>query len=246
MTQDNPDLGEQALSKAVELGITSQLDDVEEINVDIRTDPIKLVQGKLDSVAIAGEGMVMKQDLRLASVELNIGSVSINPLSVALGKVELTQPTDATAQVVLTEADLNRALSSDYLRGKMQNLAVQIQGESVSFSVQTVALSLPGDEQLSISASLLLPDTNEVKQFSAIAKPSVENNGQQIALEIISAEGQGLSLDFATALLERVVELLDLRNFELEGVSLQLTKLSARQGNLLLHAVTVVQQIPAI
>ncbi|HEY9643609.1 MAG TPA: DUF2993 domain-containing protein [Coleofasciculaceae cyanobacterium] len=245
MTQDKPDLGEQALSKAVELGITSQLDEVEGLDVDIRTDPLKLVQGKLDSVAIAGEGMVMKQDLRVESMELNTSSVSINPLSIAFGKVELTQPTDATAQIVLTEADLNRALSSDYLRQKMQNLELRIQNRPVAIDVQQAILGLPGDDRFSLSASIWLQETQETKQFSAVAKPSVQDNGQRIALEILSAEAQGLSLDFATALFEKLMELLDLRNFELEGISLQLEKLNAYKGKLLLHAFTVVQQIPS-
>lgn len=43
MTQDNPDLGEQALSKVVEVGLASQLDPVDNLKVDIRTDPLKTV-----------------------------------------------------------------------------------------------------------------------------------------------------------------------------------------------------------
>ena len=51
-----PDLGEQALSKVAEVGISSQLDEVEDLDVDIRTNPLQLMQGKVESVKIAGEG----------------------------------------------------------------------------------------------------------------------------------------------------------------------------------------------
>src|SRR5512141_25193 len=109
-----PDIGEQALDKVAEVAITSQLDEVEQVNIDIRTDPIKLVQGKVDSVAITGEGMVMKQDLRVDSVEVNTGAVAIDPLKAVMGQIELTQPANAKAQLTLTEQDINRALASGY------------------------------------------------------------------------------------------------------------------------------------
>jgi hypothetical protein len=80
MAANGPDLGEQALSKVAEAGIASQLDAVEDIDVDIRTNPGKLVQGKVDSVTISGKGLVMKQDLRMETLEVNIDKVEINPL----------------------------------------------------------------------------------------------------------------------------------------------------------------------
>jgi hypothetical protein len=51
-------LGEQALSQAAEAGFSSQLDDVEELDVDIQTNPLKAVQGKADSVSMKGKKMV--------------------------------------------------------------------------------------------------------------------------------------------------------------------------------------------
>ena len=46
MTSDRSNLGNQALSKVAEIGITSQLDTVENIDVDIRTDPGKQFREK--------------------------------------------------------------------------------------------------------------------------------------------------------------------------------------------------------
>jgi LmeA-like phospholipid-binding len=58
MEIDKPNLGDKTFSKVVEMGIATQLDEAEVINVDIRTNPGKLVQGKLDSVTISGKGLV--------------------------------------------------------------------------------------------------------------------------------------------------------------------------------------------
>jgi LmeA-like phospholipid-binding len=88
MEIDRPNLGDKALSKVVEIGIAIQLDEAEVIDVDIRTNPGKLMQGKLDSLTISGKGL-MRQDLRMETIEVNIGKVGINPLSAVFGNIEL-------------------------------------------------------------------------------------------------------------------------------------------------------------
>ncbi|MBD0364394.1 MAG: LmeA family phospholipid-binding protein, partial [Coleofasciculus sp. C3-bin4] len=70
MTQQQGDIGEQALSKAAEVALSSQLDEAESLEVDIRTDPLKLIQGELDSVKIQGEGLVMQKDLRAQELQV--------------------------------------------------------------------------------------------------------------------------------------------------------------------------------
>lgn len=242
---NEPDLGEQALGKVAEIALKSQLDDAEQIAVDIRTDPLKLVQGKVDSVAISGEGMVMKQELRAEAVEINTGAVAIDPFKAIAGQIELTAPTNAEAQILLTEADLNRALDSDYLRNKLKNIEMQVRGEPVVIDIQQAHIGLPGDEQVALDVDLLLHGANEVQGFSALAKPLIKENGHRIDLEVISAEGRGISLEFITALFERVEEVLDLRSFDLGGMTLQLKNLVAQKGKLVLQAVTTIEQLPS-
>ncbi len=69
---DSPGLGEQALNKAAEIGLSSQLDEVENLDVNIKTDPLKLVQGQVDAVTIKGEGLVMQKDLRMEELEMQM------------------------------------------------------------------------------------------------------------------------------------------------------------------------------
>lgn len=243
---NQPDLGEQALDKVAEMAITNQLDEVQQVDVDVRTDPIKLVQGKVDSIAVTGEGMVMKQDLRVDSVEVSTGAVAINPLKAVVGQLELTEPADAQAKAILTEADINRALDSIYLRTKMRNLEIKTPGESLIIDIHRAKVRLLDNNQLELKIDILVHDTDEIKSFSAIAIPSLQDQGYRINLEIVSAEGQGLSLDFVNSLFDQVVRMLDLRNFDLEGVALQLQTLKVQPGELLVQAKTTIEQIPAI
>jgi hypothetical protein len=245
MAQGNPDLGENALSKVAEMGLTSQLDEVENIDVDIRTNPGKLVQGKLDSVAISGKGLVMKQDLRVETLEVNIDKVAINPLSVVFGNIELTHPTDAEAEIVLTEDDLNRAFRSDFLRKKFYGLKMNVEGRPVLIDVQQATIHLPGDNKFVISADFLLKEQGEVKKLSATAIPHIEENGHRISLEILSGEGQGLPPEPVIAIFDQLTALLDLRNFNIPGMSLQFRRLEAQAGSLIIHAKTQIEQIPS-
>jgi LmeA-like phospholipid-binding len=243
MEIDKPNLGDKALSKVVEIGIAIQLDEAEVIEVDIRTNPGKLVQGKLDSVAISGKGLVMMQDLRMETIQVSIGKVGINPFSAIFGNIELIHPTDAEALIVMTEADINRAFRSDYIRSKLHGLKMMMNGQAVIVNVQQVIVNLPGDNKFVISIDFLLVEQTEVKKLSATAIPKIQEDGHRISLEILAIEGQGLNLDLVSVIVEQLTALLDMRNFNIPGLSLQLYQLEAPQGKLLIHSHAQVDQI---
>lgn len=245
MTLDQPDIGEQALSKAAEIGLSTQLDEVENLEVDIRTDPGKLIQGELESVAIEGKGLVMQKDLRAEELEVKMGSIAINPLSAAFGKIELTRPTDAEAHVVLTEQDIERAFNSEYIHDKLQNLEVHVNGQPLTINTRQVQFRLPGDGKIVLTAEILVNETGETKQISFTTVPRMSAGGERIVLENVQyAEGKELSTELTAALLERASELLNLRNFELEGMSLRLKGLDVHKGKLTLQATARVEQFP--
>jgi LmeA-like phospholipid-binding len=245
MTSDSPDMGEKALSKITELGIASQLDKVENIDVDIRTDPVSLVKGKLDSVSISGQGLVMKQDLRMETLDIKTEAVSINPLSAVFGNVELTRPTDAEAQIVLNEVDINHAFESTFIQSKLKNLPMEIDGQSEVIDIQNVSLNLPGENKIVINADFLIQGQNEPKKISVETIPQIGEEGNQIALEILSAECTGLSNKVMAVILSQLTTLLDVRNFDIPGMSLQLGHLEVQHGKLTIRANTQIHQFPS-
>jgi hypothetical protein len=246
MAQESAGLGEQALNKAAEIGLSSQLDEVESLEVKVKTDPFKLMGGEVDSVSIEGEGLVMEKDLRAEELTVKTGKISINPLSAAVGKIELNRPTDAEAHVVLKEEDINRAFNSDFIRDKLQNLEVQVNGKPTMIDTRQVEFRLPGENQVALNAQILLRETNETKQVAFTAVPRTSADGYCVSLENVQySEGKELSPDITAALLEKTSELLDLRNFELEGMSLRLKKLAVQPGKMTLQAEAHVEQFPS-
>ena len=240
------DLDDQAISKIAELGLRSQLDEVETLNVEIDIDPLKLIAGNLNSVLINGEGMVMKRDLRIDKMELNTGSVAVNPMSLAFGKIELTHPTEAQATVTLTETDINRAFSSEFVRSKMQDLKVQINGETATVDLHKISFGLPGDGKILLSTEVILQDSQQRKPVAFTAIPKVSPSGQQVILENVEyVDNQELSPEFTEAMLNQARELLNLQNFELEGMTLQLKRLAALKGKLILQSEATVTHFPS-
>lgn len=238
-------LGEQALNKVAEMGITSQLDEVENLDVDIQTDPFKLMQGQVDNVTIEGEGLVMQGDLRVEELDMHMSGVSINPLSAAFGKLELTKPTDASTHVVLLESDINRAFNSEFVRSKLQNQQVHVNGQLMTIDPQQVDFRLPGEGKVALKATILLHETGENNQVAFTAVPQVSGNGQTVTLENVQyGEGEELSPELTKALVDQTSELLNLSNFDLEGMTLKINTLKAEVGKLTLEAEAHVEQIP--
>ncbi|MEH2109357.1 LmeA family phospholipid-binding protein [Nostoc sp.] len=243
---DNPGLGEQALNKAAEIGLSSQLDEVENLDINIQTDPLKLIQGEVDTVTIEGKGLVMQKDLRMEELEMQMTSVAINPLSVAFGKLELTKPTEASVQVVLTEADINRAFNSEYVRSQLQSLKIHVNGQLRTIEPEHVDFRLPGDGKVALNASIKLVETGENQQVAFSAVPSISANGKTVALENVEyGESEEISPELTKALIDQTSEILNLSNFDLDGISLQVNQLKVEVGKLTLQAEAYVEKIPS-
>jgi hypothetical protein len=242
---ESPGIGEQALNKVAEMGISSQLDAVENLDVNIKAEPLKLVQGEVEAVSIAGEGLVMQKDLRMAEMDMQINNVAINPLSVALGKIELTKPTIGKARVVLTAADINRAFNSEYVRKQLQNQQILINGKITKISPQDVEFDLPGNGKVSIDARVLVVETGVVEKVAFSAVPEISADGKTVYLkDVESSQNQEVSPQLTQALIDATSEILDLSNFDLEGMSLRVKQLEVDTGKLTLQAAADVAQIP--
>jgi len=247
MTHDDLRLDEQAISKAAEIGLSSQLDEAEKIDVDVRTDLVKAVQGQADSVAIAGQGLVMQKDIRVQEMELHTDSIDINPFSALFGQIELNQPVDATARLLLTEQDINRAFNSDYMRSKLQNLELNVEGKKAIIEPRQLELHLPADGKVVFNVKTLLHDEiGKTKQIGFNATMLVKTGGQSLLMEGFNCSpNQGISVELAIAFMQKLKELVNLAYFELEGVALRIKDVDVQKGSLTLHTEAHVRQIPS-
>ena len=239
-------LGEQALNKIAEIALSTQLDQLDRLEVQVKTDPGRLTQGEVESLIIDGEGLVMQQDLRMQEMKIKISSVAVDPLKALTGNLELTKPTQGTAEILLTEADINRAFNSDTLSNQMLGLNISVEGKQMVIDTEQVDCHFLADGQVSLDAQILLRQTGETRAVSFTATPRISNDGRRVCLENVQyAQGKELSPELTQALVAKASDILNLSNFEMEGISLRLHQLQVEAGKLRLRATADVTQFPS-
>ncbi|MGB3650890.1 MAG: DUF2993 domain-containing protein [Rivularia sp. (in: cyanobacteria)] len=238
-------LGEEALNKAAEIGMSSQLDEVEDLDVDIKTDAISAVQGEVESVDIYGDGLVMNKDLRMEELDMHIDDVAINPMKAAFGKIELTKPAKGSTRVVLLEEDINRAFYSEYVQQQLMSQKININGKSTSIVPRKVDFRLPGGGKVELEATLILKESGETHKVAFSAVPRVSSDGKTVTLENVDyGNKEETSPELTQALVNQTSELLNLSNFDLEGMDLTVKSLDVEAGKLIMQAEAYVEKIP--
>jgi len=239
-------LEEQFLCQEAEKRISSQLDEVEQIEIDIQTDLLKIVQGQADGVSLTGQGLVIQPDIRVQEIKLQTDSIAINPFSALFGQIQLNQPVNAIARIILTELDINTALDSDFVRNQMQNFEMNVDGEIVSFEPEEIKVFLPGDGKIEFRGKLLLKEMGNTRPlaYTAIARP--RSHSQPAMLEGFNCtEGEGISIELIVALMQKAKELMSLPYFEWEDIAFNIKNIEAQKGNLILMLEAQVRQIPS-
>ncbi|MGC1308891.1 MAG: DUF2993 domain-containing protein [Phormidesmis sp.] len=238
MSSQDLDIGEKAISKAVEAGIKSQLDQVESIDVEIHTDPVKLAQGQVESALIKAKGTVLKNGLRTESLTMEIGSADIYATKVALGKIELEEPVDAAAQIVLKAEDIQAAFNSDFVKKKLRGTKVELpSGEKVTTDASNVSFTIPKAGRIALAADVMLIEKVETHHVEFSAVPQIIDNGHSVTLKEIEYDDATNDMPALTqSLIDSTEALLDLRNFELSNMSLKFDQLEIEPGQLMITA----------
>lgn len=242
-----PRLEEQVISTAVEMGLSSQLDEVEKIHVDVHTNLMDVVQGHANSVSIAAQGMVIKKDIRVQEMEMQTDPIDINPLSAIFGELKLDNPANAIVRVVLTEKDINCAINSKYVRSQMPFLELNVKEKVVTFKLREMEVNLLDNCRIKISGNTKIEETDKssLLGFRASIYPATATH--PILLESFEcAPGQSISLDIVCALINQIQELINLPYFEFEGTAFKLNSLEVKEGELTLYLQLYVKEIPSL
>src|SRR4028118_1530203 len=119
------DWGEQMLNTVASKTIRHLFTQSESVEVSVRCYPSsKLLQGSIDSFKMSGRGLVIRRQFRTEEMSFETDAVSLDFGSVVKGQIQLKQPTQAIAQVVLTEDDINNSFKAELVRKRLENLAI--------------------------------------------------------------------------------------------------------------------------
>jgi hypothetical protein len=238
-------LEEQMLSHEAKKQLSQQLDKAEKIDVDIQTDFLKLLQGLADGVSVEGQGLV-KEDIRIQEIKLQTDNVAVNPFSVLFGQVELNQPVNTTARIVMTEEDINRALTSKFVRSKMQNFELNVDGEIVGLQPQEIQIHLLDGGQMAFTGKVLLKEKGNTRSISFTAQVCPRTKDKPIILESFKCtQGEGISLEVVVALMQKVKELVNLPYYEYEKTVFCIRNMDVQKGSMILLVDARLKQIPS-
>lgn len=239
------DLGQQTLNRIAEFALSTQLDESDKLSVDVKTDPSLLAQGKLSSLTIDGEGLVMQKDLRMEKMVIKLENIAVSPIKALTGNIELTETSQGKADILLTDADINRAFNSETLRDQMENLRMEINGEKMTLDILAVECHLLPQGTIGIDAKIKIQETGDIQQTYFTTVPRISEGGRGVSLDNVSyAEGKELSPQLTEALLQEAKNILNLNNFEMEGISLSINQLEVRKGELDLSAIAQITKFP--
>jgi hypothetical protein len=246
MQEQNAGIGEQALNKAAELAVSSQLSSAETIDIKINSELLQLIQGEVNSLTLQGEGLVTPQDLRIGELDLKIGKIAVNLLSAALGKIELTEPTNASVRLAFTTPDVNLALNSEYLRNQLWQIEIPTRNQAMMIDLQHAECNLPGDGKFVMKAEFLVHLADKVQSAALEIVLRIAEGGEYIAFEQgYYVEGKDLPLELTAALLMKISNLVKLRDFQYEDISLHLKQVDVETDKVTLWLNALIHQIPS-
>jgi LmeA-like phospholipid-binding len=233
------DLGEKTLNKIAEFALSTQLERAEKLNVKIKTDPSRLAKGELESLVIDGKGLVMNKYLRMQELNMTFNTIAVSPLKALIGNIELTQPSQGFAWVVLNEADLNSAFSVETLKKQLQKTAIATE-------VDRISCQIGSDGTVTINVKVYLLDTRENKDIFVTVKPYINPTGKGVLLENIPAsENEEIAVKLIPVVLGQAEKIFNLSNFLMDGIDLQIEKVAIASGKLTLQSVARITRFPS-
>ncbi|BAU44729.1 hypothetical protein O77CONTIG1_04574 [Leptolyngbya sp. O-77] len=249
----NTDMGEQVLNAVANQSIRHLFTSSEAIDVQIRCFPSsKLLQGSIDSFKMQGRNLVIRRDFRVEEMSFTTDAVSIDPASALGGKLRLKQPTQAVAQVILTEDGINKAFDADLVRQHLVNVEMEALtnlsgGEPVSF--RDIHITLMPENQVHVGAKVDLPNRKDlpISLRSTIAvekRRQIRFQNAEFDPAGVPEEGRSLSKIVSLAFAEVLDGMVDLDRFDLDGVMVRINRLETHGKKLVFTGYAQIDHFP--
>ncbi|MBW4669078.1 MAG: DUF2993 domain-containing protein [Cyanomargarita calcarea GSE-NOS-MK-12-04C] len=247
------DWGERMLNAVASQTLRHLFTQSESVEVSVRCFPSsKLLQGSIDSFKMVGRGVVIRKDFPAEEISVETDAVAIDFGSVLSGKLTLKQPTQAVAQVTLSQAGINKSFDAELVKKRLLNLTVPSLtalsgGEPVSFTDIQVQLLPQNRLQLSAYSDLnngqLVP-INMIVAISIEKRRRVSFKISEIQLDLVPLEQREISQSLSLALVEILDNMVDLDRFDLDGVKMRLNRLETEGQKLIFSGYAEIERIP--
>ncbi len=221
MSEPNPP-EENIFSEFAKVVLGTQFDEFRKLAVSARTNFVKLVQGEVDDISFQGRNIV-KDDLQIQEVEIQTDQISVDPLSILLGKIQLNEPIDSHIRLVLSENNLNQNMNSDYVHGFLKPIDLNVEGEINSLELQPpFSIKLLDNNKIRFTGNAKIQSAKDTQKlaFTSVVSPKTET--QPVRMETFCCTpNNGQSIPFMIALLQWMNNIVSKPYLEIEGVAFQ-------------------------
>jgi hypothetical protein len=247
------DWGEQMLNTVASKTIRHLFTQSESVDVSVRCHPSsKLLQGSIDSFKMSGRGLVIRRQFRTEEMSFETDAVALDFGSILKGQIALKQPTQAIAQVVLTEDDINNSFKADLVKKRLENLSIPALsdlsgGEPISFT--DVQVQLQPNNCIQLFAKANLPNQGLVP-ISMSCTLAVERRRRilfqnpQFEPDAVPESLREISQTLTNALAEILNNMVDLDRFNLDGVTMRINRLDTQGKRLIFSGYAQIERVP--
>ncbi len=246
------DWGEKLLNSVASNTIRHLFTRSDSVDVRVTCNPSsKLLQGTIDSFKMSGRGLVIRKQFRTEEMSFETDAVALDFGSVVQGKIALKQPTQAIAQVKLSEPDINQSFAAELVKKRLENLDLPTLteisgGKPVSFT--DIDLKLLPNNQIKLLAKaswgnrivpIGLSCTLGVAKRRRIQFEKIQFEPEDIPEDLLAVSE---SLTFALG--DILNEMVDLDKFNLDGVKMRLNRLETAGKMLLFSGYAQIDRVP--
>ncbi|MBD2197136.1 MULTISPECIES: LmeA family phospholipid-binding protein [Calothrix] len=248
------DWGERLLNTVASKTIRYLFTHSESVEVFVKCHPSsKLLQGSIDSFKMNGRALVIRGDFQAEELSFETDAVVIDFSNVLRGKLTLKQPTQAIAQVTLSEAGINQAFQAELVKTRLQNLSLPalsdiLGGEFVSF--EAIQFKLLPNNGVRIFAQADLSN-GEIVPISLSATISIERRRRLVfcnpkfEADTVPESQWKISQTLCAVLAEILDRMVDLDRFDLDGITMRINRLETQGKQLIFIGYAQIERIPS-
>lgn len=223
--------------------IRARFNKVEQIKVRIDNAPsYQLIQGKVERVRIAGRGIWLTPDIRIDALELETDPLNVDLQRLRQGsqanpRASLRQPIQAGVRLVLTEADLNKALASPNVTARLKIIASRaLGGPPERYEFINPKIELLANNRLRFQMEVREKDAPPLALNVESGLSIISGRSLQLIEPVVSINGKPLSAPLVGALTRGISNGLNLRTLEERGITARFLQFKVDKGELAIAA----------
>lgn len=227
------------VDSVIENSISSRVENVELLKVRVDNAPnYQILEGKADRIRIAARGLELIPDVRIDTLELETDPVSIDLQSIG-GKSQafnrsLKEPLQGGVRLIVTEKDINRALESQQIQLRLQNLLDRVDrnGSGVLGKIEltNVGVKFLDENRLRVNIQVERADSfgDNSQPLDIMLELGIQVEGGR-NIQLIEPKGTVDGKKISPRLLEGftsgISKRLDLQRLQKRGIALHILKL---------------------